>query len=368
MKKLFSIFAALLFIVANPVKAQLRLKNDGTTIVKNLWINAIDTVNNLNQYGVFSNLNDFGNYQFSQSISIYGNSGFNGTGCVGTSIGVKGLAHHGNYNYAVYGQLCGTGTDGFGAGVYGTVNNSTNTFDDRYAGYFDGPVGVTNGLRVNGGITTGSLLTYASPSTSENLSPILEGSRESCSLVDQLGTLETGCFYGTNYKGDNTEHSDDKYKMVSDEEKDIAARRHYGIAVEQLEKAFPELVLEDREGNKFINYVEMVPLLVQSIRELSAKVTALEAQLGISDPSKPVLKTKDKTEEADNVTLALPDNGQEATLNVYDLSGKLLRTSTVNAASAPDLSSYTHGLPTGTYAYSLTVDGKRQKARKVVVR
>ena len=142
----------------------------------------------------------------------------------------------------------------------------------------------------------------------------------------------------------------------------------YGLAADQLQAVYPELVYEDADGNYSINYVEMVPLLVQSIRELKAEVTELKQQLGISDPAKPVLKTKGKTEDADNVTLALPDNGQEATLDVYDLSGKLLRTSTMNATSVADLSSYTHGLPTGTYAYSLTVNGKKQKARKVFVK
>ena len=42
----------------------------------------------------------------------------------------------------------------------------------------------------------------------------------------------------------------------------------YGLAADQLKEVFPDLVYEDKDGNYSVNYVEMVPLLVQSIKEL----------------------------------------------------------------------------------------------------
>lgn len=54
---------------------------------------------------------------------------------------------------------------------------------------------------------------------------------------------------------------------------------HYGIPVDQLEKYFPELVYEQADGDKCVNYIEMIPLLVQSIKELSNKVEKLEERL-----------------------------------------------------------------------------------------
>jgi hypothetical protein len=113
----------------------------------------------------------------------------------------------------------------------------------------------------------------------------------------------------------------------------------------------------------------MVPLLVQSIKELSAEVTTLKEQLGVQDPKKSVMKARSKqAEDADEVQLTIPDEAQKIHLNIYDLSGKTVRTTDVNESGNVRLSTYTKGLPTGTYAYSLIVDGKKLKTRKMIVK
>ncbi len=50
----------------------------------------------------------------------------------------------------------------------------------------------------------------------------------------------------------------------------------YGLAADQLRKVYPELVYEDQNGNMSINYIEMIPLLVQAINELKAEVEELK--------------------------------------------------------------------------------------------
>lgn len=47
------------------------------------------------------------------------------------------------------------------------------------------------------------------------------------------------------------------------------SRASYGLAADQVREVFPELVIEDEHGDPCINYVEMVPLLVQTIKELN---------------------------------------------------------------------------------------------------
>lgn len=91
---------------------------------------------------------------------------------------------------------------------------------------------------------------------------------------------------------------------------------HYGLSVEQLENEFPELVIEDKFGKKYINYVEMVPLLVQSIKELSTEVTMLKQQLGIEKTSK---KAKQQTTTIEKTRSTKFDKKSET----YDLSGRL---------------------------------------------
>lgn len=72
---------------------------------------------------------------------------------------------------------------------------------------------------------------------------------------------------------------------------------------------------EDKEGNFSINYVEMVPLLVQSIRELSAEVTELRHQLGLE---KTVNKSKQQTTAIEKTENTKSDKNS----TTYDLSGR----------------------------------------------
>ena len=49
-----------------------------------------------------------------------------------------------------------------------------------------------------------------------------------------------------------------------------------GIIAQEVEKICPEIVATRNDGNKAVRYEKLVPLLIESIKELSAKVTRLE--------------------------------------------------------------------------------------------
>tara|TARA_R110002020_G_scaffold94032_1_gene226650 strand:- start:60 stop:2624 length:2565 start_codon:yes stop_codon:yes gene_type:complete len=58
--------------------------------------------------------------------------------------------------------------------------------------------------------------------------------------------------------------------------------KHYGIIAQEVEKILPELVITNEDEmspfyNKMsVNYIELVPIMIEAIKELSAKVTELE--------------------------------------------------------------------------------------------
>ena len=89
----------------------------------------------------------------------------------------------------------------------------------------------------------------------------------------------------------------------------------YGLDADQLKAVYPELVYEDDNGNVSINYVEMVPLLVQSIKELSTKVEMLEQQVGVQKYAK---KATQQTAATD-ITKGIESDKDDST---YDLSGR----------------------------------------------
>lgn len=51
----------------------------------------------------------------------------------------------------------------------------------------------------------------------------------------------------------------------------------YGLLAQDVEKVLPNLVITDSNGVKLLNYTELVPMLINAVQTLSARVEALEA-------------------------------------------------------------------------------------------
>ena len=57
----------------------------------------------------------------------------------------------------------------------------------------------------------------------------------------------------------------------------VLDQQHYGFLAQDVQKLFPELVHEDGAGYLSVNYVELIPLLVQAVQEL--RIQELETQI-----------------------------------------------------------------------------------------
>lgn len=51
----------------------------------------------------------------------------------------------------------------------------------------------------------------------------------------------------------------------------------YGFLAQELEKVFPELVITDPDGNKLVNNIGLIAILLQSVQELSKQLEAAQA-------------------------------------------------------------------------------------------
>ena len=131
----------------------------------------------------------------------------------------------------------------------------------------------------------------------------------------------------------------------------------------------------------------MVPLLVQSIKELSAKVETLEQQLGVQKQTK---KVKSETTGIENnvpdidmvrmdqnkpnpfsestvIGLNIPEKTQKADIFIYDLSGKQIKSIPVSERGETNITVYASELSAGMYIYTLVVDGKVVVTRRMLV-
>jgi hypothetical protein len=59
---------------------------------------------------------------------------------------------------------------------------------------------------------------------------------------------------------------------------DTSERQRYGLIAQEVEEVLPSLVHEVEEGHKSVNYIDIIGILVESVKELSARVKELESK------------------------------------------------------------------------------------------
>lgn len=320
---------------------------------------------------------------------VGGSSSTSSTGLAGyatrssTSIGLFGGKYIANYTPTNF------------AGVYGSetgMSPSFSNYSGLYAGYFYGKVRVTNGIYA----TLLSPSASASPS-GQNGTTILSDRGES--VTDKLSQVQALQFL----RYDPTEETGTRKSIPSDSEIDNMSPKEldslvkaigtiepehylstvqYGLDADQLKAVYPELVYEDANGNVSINYVEMVPLLVQSINELKAELaelkgtsarkaraetTAIEDNVSDIDMVRMDQNKPNPFSESTVITLNIPSNTQAASIFIYDMSGKQIQGLPVAERGETNITVYASELAAGMYIYTLVVDGKVAVTRRMIV-
>ena len=166
-------------------------------------------------------------------------------------------------------------------------------------------------------------------------------------------------------------------------EKQVLTKRHFTLDAEQVEKLFPDLVYENEDGSKSINYVEMVPILVQAIGELKSEINELKGNGSARKISAKTTGINDVDGSVDvlalgqnkpnpfgtstEIEVSVPESVQSAFVYVYDLQGKKVQQVDITARGKQTVELNAIGLSDGMYLYSLIADGKVVETRRMIV-
>lgn len=339
----------------------LQIKRDGDASFGNDAVEIDNTTNSSHSvYGVSSICTNTSTSGSAGSIGLYGK----GNGLMsGRNIGVLGTI---NYSYN-------------GAGIYGTTGSSTSNVDGKYAGYFAGNVKVT-------GTVNGLVVSSSDIRLKDNIHTLEENDIEDSSL-DKLEFL-TPISY--NYKQDTNKRyalSEGANEDSAVEPNQVMEKTHFGLIAQELQEVFPDLVYENDNGYLSVNYTELIPILVQAIKELNAKVESVGAaktsrapltegeQEDLSIPfregagvgSSMSQNIPNPFTEKTDIAIYLPESVQTATLYIYDLSGKQIEQHPVEGRGNTVMTIHAECMDAGMYVYSLIADKKVVTTRKMIV-
>ena len=53
----------------------------------------------------------------------------------------------------------------------------------------------------------------------------------------------------------------------------------YGVIAQEVQKEFPEMVKMDDDGYLTVDYIQFIPILIESIRELKIEIDSIKCQI-----------------------------------------------------------------------------------------
>lgn len=265
--------------------------------------------------------------------------------------------------------------------VLGTINASTSV---RAAG-----IVLTSDERLKENITKLSGLSVASLMNLQGVSYRLKPNGASI--------LATGLSQTNDIQSDSVKNQ----TIGQAENTTFYSRNHVGFIAQDLQKVFPELVYSDKDGILSIDYIGLIPILVESIKELENKhkkdslsfvslqnkLTDLEI-LFIQCCEKSALKqsennsgsiestytlpilyqnTPNPFNQNTTINYYLPENIKTACLYVYNMQGAQIKVFPIVARASGNIIINGNELSPGMYLYSLIADGMEVDTKRMIL-
>jgi hypothetical protein len=251
-------------------------------VIENNYIGS-DNAGNALIYGDFnSNL-----LRFNGNVGISANPGAAKLNVVddATTIAVKGETSWtgSTAHFGIYGS--GAGSTGFNHGVYGTANGGTQAFGiwgtaSGAANYNVGVYGSASGTGNSAGYFAGNVTvtgTFTNPSD-QNLKK---------DIKPLLGALDNVLkIQGVSYTWKSEQELDGYIQGKSSDDRmgvhekfNFPEGKQIGVIAQDVEQVLPELVQTDADGIKSVDYIKMIPVLIEAIKEQQKIIEGLSVEI-----------------------------------------------------------------------------------------
>lgn len=173
---------------------------------------------------------------------------------------------------------------------------------------------------------------------------------------------------------------------------------HFGFIAQEVKEIYPELVHTDKDGYMYIDYIGMIPLLVNAIGELNTQIEEQNAQIeelradnselsqAVINAQSPAIGNNQSSQIADDffrnalyqnnpnpfststsIAMSLRSDVIQAVVYIFDMQGNMLRTIPVNDRGNVSVTIEGGDLNAGMYIYSLIADGKEIASKRMIL-
>jgi len=250
----------------------------------------------------------------------------------------------------------------------GYTSWSDDIWHEHFAVRANGDVLVTNGT-INGVPISSSDIRYKENITS--LEP-----EESLHKLLRLNPIE----YNMKQRYSEQEVNGEK-RMVPlyTEDSQVFKKKHLGLVAQELQELYPDLVYSDSLGYLAVNYVELIPVLIQSIQTLNRKIENLEntnaslrSENSTADISTVVIQGSKLYQNAPNpfsertaIYYELSESIKTADIYIFNMQGSIVKKIAANRSGSIEIQG--SELQAGMYLYSLVADGKEVDTKRMIL-
>jgi len=158
-------------------------------------------------------------------------------------------------------------------------------------------------------------------------------------------------------------------------ERDTSTRIQFGFIAQELREVYPNLVFEDERGFLSVDYIGMIPILVEAIKEQQKQIDELRGKGFEKTNTTQVISTAKLYQNNPNpftdnteIQYYVPENANEAMICIYDLTGsQILRFDLRDRGVISTLTVQGRELKAGMYIYSLIVDGREIDTKRMIL-
>lgn len=379
MKKYYLILAVLLCLLAsaNPMNAQLIIRNNGHAEIGHDPFDPVPEGLNPDYYNCLDTVT---------TLKVFGNRGEN---AAGGHITFGDNLLQNQYNVAI-------GEMGFGdtdclwlQGRHGIYMTATHDAADTLM-FYDYTRSSAVNFRKN--INTSGVFIQSDERFKENVEPMQD-------VLPSLDKLEAVTYTLKNdyarqcraaladmpvitAKDSKDKESLEKYYDELEQGSD-----RYGFLAQNVKEVFPELVHTDKSGYMYVDYIGLIPVLVQSINELRAELALVKGEKQESEA--PVMQAPQQAAQSEIeagmtspklyqnapnpwssetvIRYSLPQEVRQAVIYIYDMQGAQLKSIPAQGRGESQVTLTAHDLKAGMYLYALVADGALIDSKQMIL-
>lgn len=167
--------------------------------------------------------------------------------------------------------------------------------------------------------------------------------------------------------------------------------RHFGFIAQDFQKIYPDLVYEDSLGYLSIDYISVIPLLVEALKVQQSQIEALKNQVAtievnccnnsLKSASIATGTTNDLAEnkaqldqnipnpfsQETKIGCYIPEGSSTSVLYIYNMNGTQLQQYNINGKGKQSVTINGNSFVPGMYLYALVIDGKEVDTKRMIL-